>query len=817
MLWPVVKSLLGHYRRHPIQMLLVWLGLTLGVSVLVGVLAISQHAKTSYQSGKKLFTDPFTYRIQPKDTTNKIPQGFYVHLRRQGFVQCIPADLKRVYTSKGVELHIVGTDPLAFINTKASPRLENTTALQLIKQPNPVLVNSSFANYMNWQEGQMLTLSNGIKIGPLIFDNDEFIKGANLLVDLAKLRQFSSNTGFSFIACGDMSLQETEKLRKTLPKGIQITKTTRSELASLTEAFHINLTALGMLSFMVGLFIFYQAMSLSLVQRQPIVGILRQTGVSGWQLAIAFSIELCFLVCASWGVGNIFGLWLANQLVPSVALGFGVIYNTTLDMKIPWSWQWSSISLLMVGGGVALSSIWPLIRLMYSQPIRLSERLSVVRFTKKEFFWQAILAAICMVIGLIVYYTPQNSYTGYTVIAMMLLGVALVIPFILFIIFQWLSYRLKWVKARLFFSDAVASMSYRGLALMAFMLAMSANIGVETVVGSFRSTTESWLTQRLAAEIFVQPTKESADRMVAWLEQQPEVNNVWHRWETELLSLKGGLSVNSTGTSNKEQQAYSIKVSIPDYWQQLHRHRSVMISESMALKKGYQVGDHIDLPQPLGKGWHVVGIFYDYGNPFDLVSLSHEQWQKTFKGNGFISLGIDLKQEEDRDSLITKIINRYHLPHERVINNKLIYKQALLAFDQTFVIADSLGDITLVIAVLGLFLSTLGGEISRQRNTTLMRCLGISTKELFILGGLQLFLLGLVTALIAVPLGLALANCVVELVLKFSFGWTMELDVIPWVYLKTVGWALLTLMLAGMYPVWLVVMRTPIKSLRDAL
>lgn len=41
MLWPVVKALLGHYRRYPLQICLVWLGLTLGVSLLVGVTALT--------------------------------------------------------------------------------------------------------------------------------------------------------------------------------------------------------------------------------------------------------------------------------------------------------------------------------------------------------------------------------------------------------------------------------------------------------------------------------------------------------------------------------------------------------------------------------------------------------------------------------------------------------------------------------------------------------------------------------------------------------------------------------------------------------
>lgn len=92
MLWPVVKALLGHYRRYPLQIVLVWLGLTLGVSLLSGVTAINQYARQSYQTGEKLFASPLPYRIRPQHLASRIPQGFYVHLRRLGFEQCVPLE-----------------------------------------------------------------------------------------------------------------------------------------------------------------------------------------------------------------------------------------------------------------------------------------------------------------------------------------------------------------------------------------------------------------------------------------------------------------------------------------------------------------------------------------------------------------------------------------------------------------------------------------------------------------------------------------------------------------------------------------------------
>ncbi len=817
MLWPVVKALLGHYRRHPLQILLVWLGLTLGVSMLVGVLAINQHARVSYQTGEQLFSNPLPYRIQPANVANKIPQAFYVHLRRLGFSQCAPFEVYRVRTVLGNDITIVGTDPLSLVSLKKSEPLDSLNLLKLLDASYPVLVNRSFLEFMDWKEGDMIPLANGHQVGPIVVDTDDLVSGPNLLADLAYIRDLRNSSGLSSIACGNMPPEKLNALKETLPPGMKLSRNNRSELMSLTEAFHMNLTALGMLSFLVGLFIFYQAMSLSLVQRQPVVGVLRQAGVSGWQLAIALSLELFILVLVSWILGNGFGLMLANQLLPSVSMSLGAIYNANIALSVDWSWSWSRYSLLMVMCGAAISCFWPLVRLVRSQPIRLSARVSLVRFAGREFFWQAMIAAVCCTIAIAIYQAPGTTQSGFLIIALMLVGVALFMPYVVFEVLNRLSFRLKSMKARFFFADAAASMSYRGLAMMAFTLAMTANIGVETIVGSFRDTTNKWLEQRLAADIYVTPTLQSADRMSRWLEAQPEVNSVWRRWESEIPTPEGTLDVVSTGGSSEELQALSVKVTMPMFWEILHATRSVMVSESMALKENIRIGQKIPLPAPLGQDWLVTGIYYDYGNPYYQVLISEQSWKRTLRDNGNIALGILLKEDADRDELMDRLVTKYRLPFERVIENRTIQKQAMQVFDRTFGIADSLGNITLVIAVFGIFLSTLAGEIARQRNIVLMRCFGISTTELLIIGGLQQLMFGLISVMIALPLGLALANNVVELVLRFAFGWTIQIDVIPWEYTKSILWALLALVIAGVYPVWQVIIRSPMKSLRDAL
>ncbi len=345
---------------------------------------------------------------------------------------------------------------------------------------------------------------------------------------------------------------------------------------------------MGMLAFVVGLFIFYQAMSLSLSQRQPLVGLLRQAGVSGSQLAKALLLELLVWITLGLVGGNLLGLLLAQQLLPSVAETLNSLYGANVSLSVSWHWAMGGLASLAIAlFGSLLACGWPLIRLIKTQPVRLSTHMSLVRFSGREFAWQALFS--CMFIGAAaaVYQLPHGQMAGFVLIAFILIASALSMPFLLWQLFQGLGRVVRSARLRWFFSDAAASLSYRGVAAMAFMLALASNIGMETMVGSFRSTTEVWLDQRLAADIYVRPSLNVAPRIASWLDSRDEVKQVWWQWRKEILTEAGTLQVVSIGGTKEEQQALSIKVAIPDYWQRLHHQRAVLVSESMALKQGW--------------------------------------------------------------------------------------------------------------------------------------------------------------------------------------------------------------------------------------
>ncbi len=817
MLWPVAKALLGHYRRYPFQILLVWLGLTLGVSILVGVTAINSHARQSYEHGEKLFSNPLPYRIRPKHATNKIPQGFYVQLRRDGFNQCAPFESLRLETEDGNDLQLVGVDPAAMLRFQPGAQLQDLVTLELMRPPYPILVSTELASYMKWSNNDYIQLADGSKLGPIKVDNERMLSGTRLIADMSLLRMLERSSGISVIACSDMPLEKLEKLKEYLPNGMTLSRSSRTELESLTEAFHINLSAMGMLAFLVGLFIFYQAMSLSLTQRQRLVGILRQTGVSGWQLTQALCLELFVLVFVSWLCGNVFGMLLANQLIPTVSASLSDLYDADVSLAIDWNWESSLYSLYLSGLGAIVACAWPLVRLLRSQPIRLTTRLSLVRFTGTEFTIQALIACALCVAAIAIFQAPKTQESGFAIIALMLLSVALFTPYLIWKAFESLSFTVRWVKLRWFFADAAASMSYRGVATMAFMLAMAANIGVETMVGSFRDTTDKWLNQRLAADLYIYPNNSAAARMSSWLSKQPEVESVWWRWEKEVATSQGALQVVSSGASEGELSSLTVKLGVPNYWYHLHHSKGVMISESMAIKLGIRPGDYIDLTGQLGQGWQVLGVYYDYGNPYHQVLLSHRNWLYAFAGSGSVALGTVLEEGVSSIGLKRRLESVFRIDSERVFDNRHIHSHAMRVFDRTFSIADTLGNITLVIAIFGIFFATVAGEVSRQKHISLLRCVGMSGKELVLMGSLQLFVFGAIATLIALPLGVALARLVVDIIIKQSFGWTLELQLIPHEYMQTGLLAMVSLMIAGAIPVLRMVRNTPMKSLRDSL
>ncbi len=237
MLWPVVKALLGHYRRHPLQILLVWLGLTLGVSLLVGVTAINHHAKQAYASGEKTFSlIPFHIAFALSTQKPKFRKASISNCAAKGSNKCVPFDIQKVTTADGLELNLVGVDPISLLQLRNVVTIGDIASQDMIKVPTTIIVSHDLAELKGWQNGDTLTLNNGIQLGPIKIDSKKGIRGTRILADMSLVRAMKKSSGLSVIACGEMSASKLENLRKMIPNGMTLSRSSQSELESLTKA-----------------------------------------------------------------------------------------------------------------------------------------------------------------------------------------------------------------------------------------------------------------------------------------------------------------------------------------------------------------------------------------------------------------------------------------------------------------------------------------------------------------------------------------------------------------------------------------------------
>ena len=107
-----------------------------------------------------------------------------------------------------------------------------------------------------------------------------------------------------------------------------------TDLERLTDSFHLNLTAFGLLSFFVGLFIVNSAIGLAFEQRLPILRTLRACGVSARMLNGVLVAELVSLALIAGLIGLVCGYFIAAALLPDVAASLRGLYGAQIPGTI---------------------------------------------------------------------------------------------------------------------------------------------------------------------------------------------------------------------------------------------------------------------------------------------------------------------------------------------------------------------------------------------------------------------------------------------------------------------------------------------------
>ena len=159
--------------------------------------------------------------------------------------------------------------------------------------------------------------------------------------------------------------------------------------------------------------------------------------------------------------------------------------------------------------GTFLAAFWSLIKLIRMPVLAAVRPRAWALMSFRSGVYRVVASVVLFGIAGLCWGLGQELVAAFSVVAGVLLATAMLLPdlySLLLSLFERLAHR---PLGQWFWADTRQQLPGLSLALMALLLALATNIGVSTMVGSFRLTFEGWLDQRLAAELYVRAKDEA--------------------------------------------------------------------------------------------------------------------------------------------------------------------------------------------------------------------------------------------------------------------------------------------------------------------
>ncbi|MFT4633689.1 MAG: putative ABC transport system permease protein, partial [Crocinitomicaceae bacterium] len=523
----VLTTLLSHYRRHPGQTVFMAIGLMTGVALWSAVQLINDQARASYADADQLLGAQAGFWIRAEDgKAEGVSVADYIALRRAGFDEIYPVIESRIATADGQLVTIIATDLLALpINALGGTSGTNTPFaddlfsgrqwLPLIQPTYEAWYPQSLANQLGVAEGDQLLLSSSKKLPPASIQAREQ-QGLRIFMDVGAALSVLERSTFSYLAVTQLDLERRQLLEQQLPESLNLVENQQAlDLSQLTASLHTQLTAMGLLSFAVGLFIVFNSVRFSLLVRQGTFTTLRELGVSTQILGFAIVIETLLWSVFGTVAGIGAGYLLSGLLLPTMAVSLQMLFGAIVAAEIGLSLTQMLTAWALTLGGLALAlaaPMWTRARMSVLASRSPSEWWRVDERAR----WQLAAAAIVLMAGAAVMFPVMDSVTdGFVVLALILFAGAFLLPTTLHLsillvlkVLPSSSWQARWAV-----SDAFSQLPQLRIALMALLLTLTANIGVSTLVDSFRTALSDWLEVRMSADLYVRSDSLDIDEL----------------------------------------------------------------------------------------------------------------------------------------------------------------------------------------------------------------------------------------------------------------------------------------------------------------
>lgn len=853
----IIARLAARYiSRRFLQSVLFIVGVAVGVAVVIAIDLANGSASRAFALSTESVTGRATHQII--GTAAGLPSDLYRMIRLEmGIRNSAPIISEPVRSEAlgGQPLRLLGVDPFAEPPFRAYLQAIEVIGegqegafdalTNFIMQPNTILITQTLATRWGVTAGDTLPLQTAIGvtqvriIGILQPEDNASQQALDDLVmaDIATAQELSGMQGR--ITRIDLILPDdydTATLIDRLPAGAVLVSASSSSgaLGQMTAAFEINLQALSLLAVVVGVFLIYNTVSFSVVQRRPVIGILRALGATRPQVFAVILGEAVILgaigTVLGTGLGVIFGRFTVGLVSQTISDLYFTVNVTTVTVD-PLT--------LLKGAGLGLlasvvSALIPSIDATRTAPVGSMRRSQTEARTLTLLPYLTGASAFFFFAGWAVLQIPTNSlivsfgglfcfvFAGALLTpAALVLGMRLLTP----ITERWFG-----VLGRLAPRAVVRSLSRTSIAVAALTIAVSVIVGVSVMISSFRNTVSDWLDTTIGADIFISSPLLSSNQSDA--DVDPAIRE-------RVRAVEGVLSVSAARTVSAIAPDYPhllpVNLTAVDYdisegrgfvWNNAPNgdHKAaleagyILVSEPFAFRRGITPQNNT-LKLLTDKGeqtFEVIGVFYDYATDQGSVLMYRNIYDRFFDDRAISQLAAFVGEGRDVNDIVETLRSDTLKGSDLTIqSNRTLRAGVFDIFERTFTITIALRLLATLVAFIGILAALMSLQIEQSREYGVLRANGMTRGQLWRFTLLQTGLMGTVAGVVALPIGAVLAVVLIAVINVRSFGWTMQMANVPNEYATAFAVAVVAALLAGVYPAWRLARLLPAQALRS--
>ena len=864
--WHVLR----HLRRHPLLAALNILSVALGVAVFLATQIANQSANRAFAATVDMVAGKAELEIRAA-AGNLADEVLPLATAATGVSAATPLVRNFVTLPEypGEYLEIFGIDIFTNAPFRTFDPIDfdagNFDLQRWLGAPGAIAVTEEFVAKHHLKAGdkiraQVNTVDHELQVG-FILRSERGFDSHFAAMDIGWAQELFGRRGtLSMIQLRLTNPGEREKvvaeLRRILPKDATVAPPARrtEEVDQMLGGFELNLSAMSLLSLVVGMFLIYNTVSASVARRRREIGILRSLGVTRNEVRGLFLGEAIVLGSIGAFLGLAGGLLLARFLVGTVAETISSLY-VLVNVKQVELDPWTFVMAWMMGLGSVVVSAWlPARSAARMEPVRAlqggiafqggalskpptntdrafgplkkvaavphSVRTGSLESAPPWCLWGGL---VCLCLAAALSFLALSSgppWLGFAAAFFVLAGFSLLVPwstthFSLEASRFFRAIRHHRQKAALEAELGAANLSRallrNSITIASLGAAVAMTVGVSVMVFSFRQTVERWMNDTLIADLFIAPASNEIvgpssfipPAAVQFLGSHPAVETIDTFREVELpMGEQTAAVAVIRGSARRHFQL--LRGDGPEIMRRFQTEPCVLVSESFARRHRLREGESIDLTTPDGvRKFPVAGIFYDYTRDQGVVFMSQRNFIQFWRDDRVSSVAVYLKKGESRETVTEAFRQEFgHRGQFIIYSNQLLRTRVLEIFDQTFAVTYVLRTIAIIVAVTGIFLSLTILITERSRELALVRALGGSAAQIRRLLLWETAMLGVLASVIGVASGLCLSLVLTGVINRAFFGWTIQLA-FPWRSLAiTPLWIFGAAVLAGLLPAW---------------